>query len=307
MSGAYIQQLIDKEIYLNVISKSGTTLEPALAFRVLRKYMESRYGDEAPIKPIIHFAASSLVAESVINSKKYYHNNVVATLKLLNYVINYQVKHFIFSSTAAVYGTPNGELIHESIPTNPINPYGRTKRMIELILEDYSQAYDLQYVILRYFNAAGAHSTGEIGESHTPETHLIPIILQHLIGSREKVLIYGDDYDTPDGTCIRDYIHVTDLAVAHILALESLLNGKSKTVIYNLGNGNGYSVKKVIETCERIANLKCNFEVAARRKVDPERLVASSKKIRDELGWIAEKGLDQIIESARKWHRNQKF
>jgi UDP-glucose 4-epimerase len=179
--------------------------------------------------------------------------------------------------------------------------------MIEQILADFASAYGLNYVVLRYFNAAGAHESGEIGEDHNPETHLIPLVLQHLLGQRDKIFVFGTDYDTPDGTCIRDYIHVTDLAKAHILALEALLSGKEKTAIYNLGNGLGYSVKEVIETCEKVTGRKAVIEYTDRRPGDPARLVASSQKIYEELGWKAEYSLEQIIESAWKWHsRNTK-
>ncbi|ARA98326.1 UDP-glucose 4-epimerase GalE [Geobacillus thermodenitrificans] len=256
-----------------------------------------------PIQAVMHFAANSLVGESVKNPMKYYQNNVAATLTLLETIVDYGVKHFIFSSTAATYGIPNVELITEDCPTNPINPYGRSKLMVEQMLADFAVAYGLNYVVLRYFNAAGAHESGEIGEDHNPETHLIPLILQHLLGQREKIAVFGTDYDTPDGTCIRDYIHVTDLAKAHILALEALLTGKKKTAVYNLGNGLGYSVKEVIETCEKVTGRKAVIEYTDRRPGDPARLVASSQKIEEELGWKAEYSLEQIIESAWRWHR----
>jgi UDP-glucose 4-epimerase len=260
-----------------------------------------------PIKAVMHFAANSLVGESVIDPVKYYENNVGSTLTLLRVMLKYNVKNFIFSSTAATYGIPNVEVIDESTVTNPINPYGRTKLMIEQVLADYARAYDLNYVVLRYFNAAGALETAEIGESHSPETHLIPIVLQQLLGKREKVSVFGSDYKTPDGTCIRDYIHVSDLARAHVLALNSLLEGKNQSATYNLGNGQGYSVKKVIETCERVTGVKANVEVTARREGDPGVLVASSDKIFKELGWKAEKSLEDIIMSAWNWHKIQKY
>ncbi|TVZ81900.1 UDP-galactose 4-epimerase [Aeribacillus composti] len=259
--------------------------------------------EKYPIQAVMHFAANSLVGESVVNPLKYYQNNVAATLTLLETMLKYNVKNFIFSSTAATYGIPNVELITEDYPTNPINPYGRSKLMIEQILADFASAYGLNYVVLRYFNAAGAYESGEIGEDHNPETHLIPIVLQHLLGQRDKISVFGTDYNTPDGTCIRDYIHVTDLAKAHILALEALLTGKKKTAIYNLGNGLGYSVKKVIETCEKVTGRKAVIEYTDRRPGDPARLVASSQKIYEELGWKAEYSLEQIIESAWKWHQ----
>ncbi|WP_404427723.1 UDP-glucose 4-epimerase GalE [Ureibacillus chungkukjangi] len=259
------------------------------------------------VSGVMHFAANSLVGESVSNPQKYYLNNVSATLTLLEVMLEHNVKNFIFSSTAATYGIPTVDVIDEVTDTKPKNPYGKSKLMIEQILEDYSNAYDLNYVVLRYFNAAGAYETAEIGESHTPETHLIPIVLEHLVGKRETVSIFGDDYETPDGTCIRDYIHVTDLANAHILALQSLLEGKNTAAIYNLGNGLGYSVKEVIETCEKVTGLTANIEIADRRPGDPARLVASSKKILEELGWKAERNLEQIIESAWRWHQNPRY
>lgn len=256
---------------------------------------------------VMHFAANSLVGESVTNPQKYYTNNIVSTLTLLKVMLEKNVNNFIFSSTAATYGIPKVDMINELVETNPINPYGKSKLMVEQILEDYAVAYGLNYVTLRYFNAAGAYETGEIGESHNPETHLIPIVLQHLAGLREKISIFGNDYDTTDGTCIRDYIHVTDLAKAHLLALQSLIDGKNKTATYNLGNGFGYSVKEVIETCEYVTGLKANVEMTKRRMGDPARLVASSSKIYEELGWKAERNLEQIIQSAWKWHQHPKY
>ena len=260
-----------------------------------------------PIKAVMHFAACSLVGESVIDPLKYYQNNVASTLTLLKVMLKFKVKNFIFSSTAATYGIPDAALIDESSATTPINPYGQSKLMVEQILSDLSTSDGLKYVILRYFNAAGAHESAEIGESHDPETHLIPIVLQQLLGQREKVSVFGSDYDTPDGTCIRDYIHVTDLASAHILALKALLTGKKSAEIYNLGNGLGYSVKEVIETCERVTGVKANVEMADRRAGDPARLVASSNKIFSELGWKAERNLEKIIADAWKWHQNQQY
>jgi len=260
-----------------------------------------------PIKAVMHFAACSLVGESVIDPLKYYQNNVASTLTLLKVMLKFKVKNFIFSSTAATYGIPDVALIDESSATTPINPYGQSKLMVEQILSDLSTSDGLKYVILRYFNAAGAHESAEIGESHDPETHLIPIVLQQLLGQREKVSVFGSDYDTPDGTCIRDYIHVTDLASAHILALKALLTGKKSAEIYNLGNGLGYSVKEVIETCERVTGVKANVEMADRRAGDQARLVASSNKIFSELGWKAERNLEKIIADAWKWHQNQQY
>ena len=260
-----------------------------------------------PIKAVMHFAAYSLVGESVIDPLKYYENNVASTLTLLRVMMKFKVKNFIFSSTAATYGIPDVELIDETSKTAPINPYGQSKLMVEQMLSDFSTSYGLNYVVLRYFNAAGAHESAAIGESHEPETHLIPIILQQLLGEREKISVFGSDYDTEDGTCIRDYIHVTDLAEAHILALEALLSGEKSAEIYNLGNGLGYSVKEVIETCEKVTEIKANVEMADRRAGDPARLVASSNKIFAELGWKAERNLEKIIADAWKWHQNRLY
>lgn len=255
-----------------------------------------------PIKAVMHFAAYSLVGESVQDPYKYYENNVANTLTLLNVMLKHNVKNFIFSSTAATYGIPKEEIILESSVTSPINPYGRSKLMVEQILADFHSAYGLHYVVLRYFNAAGAHVSGEIGENHDPETHLIPIILQQLLGERESISVFGTDYPTEDGTCIRDYIHVTDLANAHIAALEALLKETKEAETYNLGNGVGYSVKQVIEMCEKVTGREANVILSDRRAGDPARLVASSEKIFSELGWKAERGLETIIESAWKWH-----
>lgn len=257
------------------------------------------------IEAVMHFAASSLVGESVINPMKYYMNNVSSTLTLLQTMLEFNINKFIFSSTAATYGIPNVDMITEETVTNPINPYGQSKLMVEHILSDLAKAVGMNYVVLRYFNAAGALESGEIGEEHDPETHLIPIILQHLLGQREQISIFGSDYDTEDGTCIRDYIHVTDLANAHILALEALLDGTKKTATYNLGNGHGYSVKEVVEMCEKVTEKKANVVMAERRAGDPARLVASSDKIYTELGWKAEYSLEKIISTAWNWHQSR--
>lgn len=258
-----------------------------------------------PIDAVMHFAASSLVGESVTNPMKYYMNNVSSTLTLLQTMLEFGINKFIFSSTAATYGIPNVDMITEETATNPINPYGQSKLMVEHILSDLAKADDLKYVVLRYFNAAGAFESGVIGEEHDPETHLIPIILQHLLGQRENISIFGSDYETEDGTCIRDYIHVTDLANAHILALEALLEGKKDTATYNLGNGLGYSVKEVVEMCEKATGKKANVVMADRRVGDPARLVASSEKIYSELCWKTEYSLQQIISTAWNWHQTR--
>lgn len=254
------------------------------------------------IDAVFHFAANSLVGESVLQPLKYYQNNVGATIVLLKKMIEYGVDKFIFSSTAATYGIPETTIITEENATNPINPYGRSKLMVERILADTAKAHDFKFIVLRYFNAAGAHATGEIGESHDPESHLIPIVLQHLLGEREKISVFGTDYETADGTCIRDYIHVTDLANAHILAYKGLVEGIVENDIFNLGNGSGYSVKEVIDRCENVSDKKAVIEYTERRPGDPAVLVASSKKIEDVLGWKPKFQLEEIIESAWKWH-----
>ncbi|KIQ93746.1 UDP-glucose 4-epimerase [Anoxybacillus thermarum] len=287
------RHLVDKR----AVFVHGDLGDRAALMRIFEKY---------PIDAVMHFAANSLVGESVVEPMKYYKNNVAATLTLLETMMEYGVKRFIFSSTAAVYGIPNVDLITEQCPTNPINPYGRSKLMIEHMLSDFASAYDLRYVVLRYFNAAGAHTSGDIGEDHHPETHLIPLILQHLLGLRDKISVFGTDYDTPDGTCIRDYIHVTDLAEAHILALHALLSDEKKTAVYNLGNGLGYSVKEVIDMCERVTGKKATIEYTERRPGDPARLVASSEKIARELGWQATRSLEDIIKTAWNWHNKQR-
>ncbi|MDE5602187.1 MAG: UDP-glucose 4-epimerase GalE [Clostridia bacterium] len=254
------------------------------------------------VDSVIHFAAYSLVGESMSNPAKYYHNNVAGTLALLDAMIAENVKYLVFSSSAATYGDCGSGLITEESPQNPTSVYGQTKLMMEQFMQDYDKAYGLKYVALRYFNAAGAHRSGEIGEAHKPESHLIPIILQVANGTRDHIGIYGEDYPTPDGTCVRDYIHITDLADAHIRALDYLKNG-GKSTYYNLGNGNGFSVKEVIDMTEKVTGLTIKREVEGRRPGDPPTLVASSEKIKRELGWKPQyDSLESIISSAWKWH-----
>jgi UDP-glucose 4-epimerase len=308
-----VKELVEKEDVV-VLDNLSTGHREAVDKRAI--FVKGDLGNEEdlqmvfrsyPIKAVMHFAAFSLVGESVVDPLKYYENNVASTLTLLKVMIKFKVKNFIFSSTAATYGIPDVELIDEATKTAPINPYGQSKLMVEQILADFSKAYGLHYVVLRYFNAAGAHHSAVIGESHDPETHLIPIVLQQLLGQREKISVFGSDYDTADGTCVRDYIHVTDLAQAHILALEALLSEEKSTETYNLGNGLGFSVKEVIETCERVTGIKANVEMADRRAGDPARLVASANKIFSELGWKAERDLEKMIVDAWKWHQKQPY
>ena len=261
---------------------------------------------ENNIDAVIDFAAFSLVGESVNEPFKYYENNVYGTLKLLEAMERAGVKKIVFSSTAATYGEPENDIIVESDNTNPTNPYGETKLTVEKMLKWADNAYGIKFVALRYFNAAGAHISGKIGEDHNPETHLIPIILQTALGQREKMFIFGDDYDTPDGTCVRDYIHVTDLADAHIKALEKLFR-TNESGIYNLGNGKGFSVKEVIEKAKKITGKDFKVEIEARRSGDPSTLIASSEKAIKELGWQPKfNTLDKIIETAWNWHKDHK-
>lgn len=254
------------------------------------------------IDAVIHFAAFSLVGESVTNPLKYYDNNLYGTKVLLEAMIKNSVNKIVFSSTAATYGEPENIPILESDRTCPTNPYGETKLAMEKMFHWASKAHGLNYVSLRYFNACGADATGQIGEAHNPESHLIPLVLQVPNGKRESVSIYGTDYDTPDGTCIRDYIHVTDLAQAHILAVEYLANGGASD-IFNLGNGVGYSVREVIETARSVTGHPIPAIEVPRRSGDPARLVASGEKAKKILGWEPKiKQLDEIIASAWKWH-----
>lgn len=259
---------------------------------------------ENPIEAVIHFAANSLVGESMQNPGKYYHNNVYGTLCLLEKMNEYGVNKIVFSSTAATYGEPENVPIVESDRTLPTNAYGETKLAMEKMMRWFDTAHGIKYVSLRYFNAAGAHESGDIGEDHSPETHLVPIILQVALGQRPHISIFGDDYATPDGTCIRDYIHVTDLADAHILAVEKLRAG-GESGVYNLGNGKGFSVKEVVEIARRVTGHAIPAVTEARRAGDPAVLVASSERARTELGWKPSRdSLESIIASAWQWHKN---
>lgn len=252
---------------------------------------------------VMHFASSIEVGESVVNPAKYYRNIVVNSLNLLEVMQKNNVKSIVYSSTAAIFGEPEYTPIDEQHRQQPVNPYGAAKLMVERILDDFDKAYNIKSISLRYFNAAGADPDGELGERHNPETHLIPLILQAASGRREKITIYGDDYNTEDGTCVRDYIHVTDLCDAHLLALDKLLNeGESRR--YNLGNGRGFSVKQVIDTASRVTGENIPVEIGKRRKGDPEQLVADSDLIKKELGW--KPGLDRletIIQHAWEWEK----
>ncbi|WP_195972931.1 UDP-glucose 4-epimerase GalE [Clostridium thermobutyricum] len=267
-----------------------------------RKILDKVFS-ENNIEAVIDFAAYSLVGESMTEPLKYFNNNVYGTINLLEAMKDHNVKYIVFSSTAATYGEPEIVPITEDLKTLPTNAYGESKLLVEKILKWCDTAYGIKYTTLRYFNAAGAHINGKIGEDHSPETHLIPLILQVALGKREKIMIFGDDYDTKDGSCIRDYIHVSDLASAHSLALERLING-GESRIYNLGNGTGFSVKEMIEKARVVTGHPIPAEVAPRRAGDPATLIASSKKAMEELNWKPKfNSVDTIIETAWNWHK----
>lgn len=258
--------------------------------------------DKEEIDAVIHFAANSLVGESMTNPLKYYDNNVNGTKVLLQSMVAHGIDKIVFSSTAATYGEPERVPILETDKTEPTNAYGETKLSMEKMFKWTDRAHGMKYVSLRYFNACGAHVSGEIGEAHSPETHLIPLILQVPLGQRETISIYGDDYPTKDGTCIRDYIHVTDLAQAHILAVEYLMKGNESN-IFNLGNGIGFTVNEVIETARKVTGHPIPATITPRRAGDPAQLIASSDKARNVLGWNPQHAdLEEIISSAWKWH-----
>ncbi len=257
------------------------------------------------IAAVMHFAAYAYVGESVTAPAKYYRNNVAGTLTLLEAMVAASVKNFVFSSTCATYGMPEKVPIPEDHPQNPINPYGSSKLMVEKILADFEGAYGLKSVIFRYFNAAGADPSGELGEDHNPETHLIPLVLLAALGKRESVSIFGTDYPTPDGTCIRDYIHVVDLADAHLLGLEQLLRG-GNSEIFNLGNGSGFSVRQVIETARQVSGKTIKVIEGDRRPGDPPILVGSSEKARKILGWQPRyPDIKDILIHAWNWHQRR--
>ncbi|WP_071432600.1 UDP-glucose 4-epimerase GalE [Angelakisella massiliensis] len=267
-----------------------------------RKAMDEIFEKEN-IEGVIHFAACSQVGESMSQPLKYYDNNLYGTMVLLQSMVAHGVDKIVFSSTAATYGEPERVPILESDRTEPTNCYGETKLSMEKMMKWVSHAHGLRFVALRYFNACGAHRSGKIGEAHNPETHLIPLILQVPNGQREKIMVFGDDYATPDGTCIRDYIHVTDLAQAHILALDYLLKGGENNV-FNLGNGVGFSVREVVDCARKVTGHPIPEEMAPRRAGDPAQLIASSEKAMKVLGWKPQyNDLETIIATAWEWHR----
>ena len=252
---------------------------------------------------VMHFASFINVGESYHHPEKYYQNNVINSFHLLDAMIECGIKNFIFSSSAAVYGEPTQIPINENHPIAPVNPYGSTKAEVEKKLEEYRLNKGLNYISLRYFNACGAHPDGSIGERHNPETHLIPLILQAASGRRKNIQIHGNDYDTPDGTCIRDYIHVMDLVEAHLLALNSLINN-GQSAIYNIGNNQGFSVKEIIEAAETVTQKHIPIEMGERRKGDPAKLIADNQKIIQELNWHPRySDLNTILSTAWQWEK----
>ena len=258
---------------------------------------------ENNIDAVIDFAADSLVGESVTEPLKYFENNIGSTINLLKAMRDHKVKYIVFSSTAATYGEPDNIPILEEDKTFPTNPYGESKLAVEKILKWCDNAYGIKYTALRYFNAAGAHVSGKIGEDHRPESHLIPIILQVALGQREKIMVFGEDYDTADGTCVRDYVHVSDLASAHLLAVKRLRRGED-SVICNLGNGKGFSVKEVIDVTRKVTGKEIKAEMAPRRAGDPAVLIASSEKAKEILGWEPKcDSLETIVATAWEWHK----
>ncbi len=260
---------------------------------------------ENQIEGVIHFAANSLVGESMQNPGKYYDNNMYGTLCLLEAMNEAGVRKIVFSSTAATYGEPEKTPIEETDRTEPTNVYGETKLMMERMIRWYDRVLNVRYVALRYFNAAGAHDSGKIGEDHRPETHLIPIVLQTALGQRSHISVFGDDYPTADGTCIRDYLHVSDLADAHLRAIDYLKNG-GESDVFNLGSGSGFSVQEIIETARKVTGKDIPVKTEPRRAGDPAVLIASSQKARKVLGWTpARENIETIIGSAWNWHQSR--
>ena len=280
--------------------KWGPLIKGDISDRALTERIFAEYNPVA----VLHFAAYAYVGESVTAPDKYYQNNVAGTLALLDTLLAHKCSNIVFSSTCATYGIPQQVPIPEGHPQNPINPYGQSKLMIEQILRDYEHAFGLQHAILRYFNAAGADLDGEIGEDHEPETHLIPLTIQAALGQRDSISIFGTDYPTPDGTAIRDYIHVNDLADVHVLALQHLLDSKGSLAL-NVGTGTGHSVQSVIDMVDAVTGLQTPSVKAARREGDPPELVADPVVAGQLLGWRARHSdLRQIVESASQWHKS---
>lgn len=308
--GSHMCKYLSKHGYLPIVLdnlsrghekavKWGPFIEGSISDRNILK----RVFSEHRIDAVMHYAAYCYVGESVTDPSMYYQNNLADTICLLSEMVEAEVKKIVFSSSCAVYGEPEEIPITENHPQNPVNPYGRTKYMVEQVLDDFKYAYGVESVSLRYFNAAGADPEGELGEDHNPESHLIPLTIQAALGKREEIRIYGNDYPTHDGTCIRDFIHVEDLAGSHLLALKRLLNGKGGGT-YNLGNGQGYSVREVIDITRRITGKPIRDRVVDRRDGDPAVLVGSSDKAKNELGWNPRfPDLESMVETAWHWHQ----
>ncbi len=306
-----VYQLIDQGYKVVVIDNLQTGHEQAIHPQATfykgdireREFLTSVFQREK-IEGVLHFAANSLVGESMEKPLMYFDNNVYGTQVLLEVMNEFDVKNIVFSSTAATYGDQKIMPITEDTPTSPTNAYGETKLTMEKMLKWCSGAYGMKYVALRYFNVAGARPTGEVGEDHTPETHLIPLVLQVALEQREFISVFGDDYDTPDGTCIRDYVHVEDLIAAHILALKYLENGGESNV-FNLGSNQGFSVLEIIETARKITGHSIPEKIVARRAGDPAKLIASSQKAKEVLEWSPKRtNIEQIIEDAWSWHQS---
>lgn len=312
--GSHVNKQLNREGYETVVFDNLV-----YGHKEAVKWGDFEYGDLGNVKNIedvfqryqidavFHFAAYAYVGESVREPEKYYYNNVVNTLNLLRVMREHGCNKIVFSSSCATYGEPGQLPITEDMPQHPINSYGATKLMVERILKDYNKAYGLQFVVLRYFNAAGADPDGEIGESHYPETHIIPLVLDAASGKRVDIKIFGTDYDTPDGSCIRDYIHVNDLATAHLSALHHLERGK-KSDCFNLGNSQGTSVLEVVNSVKKITGKEFQVTFSDRRAGDPPKLVGSSEKAQKILGWKPVYGdIDTIVEHAWKWHEKAEY
>jgi UDP-glucose 4-epimerase len=307
-----VYQLIDRNVDVVVIDNLLTGHEEAIHPKANfykgdirdKEFLQSVFENEK-IEGVLHFAASSLVGESMTNPIKYFDNNVYGTQVLLEVMKDYGVKTIVFSSSAATYGEQKNMPITEEALTVPTNAYGETKLTMEKLMKWCDTAYGIKYVSLRYFNVAGARETGEIGEDHNPETHLIPVILQVALGKREYISIFGDDYDTEDGTCIRDYIHVEDLIAAHLLALRYLQNGGDSN-IFNLGSSKGFSVKEIVESVRAVTGHPIPAKIEGRRAGDPSTLIASSEKAKQSLGWNPKRtSIDMIIKDAWNWHQTK--
>ncbi len=290
---AAVERLAERAAAGRVVFVAGDVADAALVEHLVREW---------EVGAAVHLAADSLVGESVRDPARYYRNNVTGGLTLMETLRRSGVGCFVLSSTAAVYGEPVETPIPETHPVKPLNPYGTSKALLEQVLADYDRAYGFRYVSLRYFNAAGAHPAGDLGEDHRPETHLIPIVLQAALGRRPEVTVYGGDYHTPDGTAVRDYIHVCDLADAHVLAVRHLLEGGA-SACWNLGTGRGHSVLEVLAAVERVTGRSVPYHIGARRDGDPAVLVAATGRALEELGWAPRRsGLEEMIASAWAWH-----